>query len=381
MIASTPRDPWRAAWRVAISDRLLIALLLALAFGSTLTTCLPQMPWADPAFYAQWLSVTQARFGQATTVMQSLGLFTVTRSFGFRLLLALLFGCLSLRLVDGIDRFRRREASDPPEEWRPLAALDLPAAVDDLRARRYRLLGESPLFQADRWPGADLFPLLAHSGALLLLAGLIVAHLWGWQVEGVVVQSGERATLPGGGGWVALAQDGREITHSPGLVTFVEQRGPGVQASVTDSSGRQLALHRTVESEPVTRLRAALTEDKYFAVPEAQMVVRLVAQQDAVLVQVYRSPPGQLITEQVVEGDAELEVEGVTLELVASSYAQLTATFNPGLWPSGVGVLLLAVGLLGSIIWPARRFWLREEAGQVQVAGDAPPILAPEEGS
>ncbi len=338
------------------------------------------MPWADPASYARWLSVTQARFGQATAMMRALGLFTIAHSFGFRALLALLAGCLALRLVEGIDRLLDgRKMTGPPEEWRPLADVRLPDALEWLRSHHYRLSGESPPFQADRWPGADLLPLLAHGGALLLLVSLLVTHLWGWQAEGVIVQSGERVTLPGGGE-VALGAAG-SVTHTPGLVTFVEQRGPGVRASVVDGTGRPLELYQTTASATVTQLNVALTEDQYFAVPEAQMVVRLAAQQDAVLVQVYRSPPGQLITEQVVAGDAELEVEDVTLNLVASPYAQLTVTFNPGLWPSGIGILLLVAGLVGDAIWPARRFWLREEAGQVQVAGDAPPIPASGKGS
>ena len=381
MIAQTPRDPWRAIWQVAISDGLLIALLLGVSFGLTLTAWLPQMPLADPSASAQWLSMTQARFGQATATMQALGLFTITHSFGFRALLALLGGCLLLRLIEGSERFRRnREMAQPAGEWRSLADLNLPDAVSDLRDRRYRVLGESPLFQADRWPWADLFPLLIHTGALLLLAGLLITYLWGWQVEGLIVQSGEQAALDDAEKWVALDKDGRGVTHSPGIVTFVEQRGPGVQASAADETRHPLALYQTTESTPVTQLRIVLTEERYFAIPEAQMVIRLVAQPEgSVLVQVYRSPPGQLITGQVVEGDAELEVEGVTLEFASVPYARITATFNPGLWPSGIGIVLLLVGLLGSVAWPARRFWLREEAERVQAAGGLPPTLAQSE--
>jgi len=381
MISQTPRDPWRIIWRVVTGDGLPVILLLALAAGLTLTVWIPQMPQADPIAYAQWLSGARARFGEATATMQALGLFTVTRSLAFRALLALLAGCLSLRLIESGGRLRRdREMAEPVEEWKPLADVTLSDVVDDLRDRRYRVLSAPPLFQADRWPWAELFPLLAQGGALLLLIGLLITHLWGWRVEGLIVQSGERATLPDAAGWVALSEDAGRVTHSPGIVTFVEQRGPGAQVSAAGDDGHPLSLQQAFEADPVTQLRLALAEDQYFAIPEAQLIVRLAPQPDSsVLVQVYRSPPGRLVTETVMEGDAELTVDDVTLEFTAAPYARLTTTFNPGLWPTGIGLVFLMVGLWGSVAWPARRFWLREEAGGARGAGALPSVLVREE--
>nr|HID12543.1 hypothetical protein [Anaerolineae bacterium] len=389
MIAQARRDPWRVIWQIVTSDGLLAVLLLSIAAGLTITTWLPQIPLADPVAYAQWLSEAQTRFGKVTQTMQALGLFTITRTFGFRALLALLAGCLLLRLIESGDRLRRsREMAEPAGEWQTLASVRLPDVMDDLRHRHYRVLRQPPLFQADRWPWADLFPLLAHAGGLLLLLGLLLTHLWGWRVEGLIVQSGERVTLPGTEKWVALDEDARRVTHSPGIVTFVEERGPGVRASAADGTGRSLSLQQTAEADPVTQLTVALTEDQYFAIPEAQLIVRLAPQpshvveaRSPVLVQVYRSPPGRLTTETVVEGDAELTVGGVTLELTSAPYARLTATLSPGLWPTGVSLVLLIAGLLGSAAWPVHRFWLREETGEVKGTGDLPRVLAGGEGA
>jgi cytochrome c biogenesis protein ResB len=389
MIAQTPRDPWRATWQLATSDGLLAALLLGIAAGLAITAWLPQMPVADPAAYARWLSKAQARFGNTTPTMQTLGLFAIARSLGFRALLALLAGCLLLRLIEIGDRLRQnRGLARPAGEWRELTGVRLPGAANNLRRRRYRVLSEPPLLQADRWPWADLFPLLAHGGALLLLAGLLVTHLWGWRVEGLIVQSGERATLPDTSKWVALDEDASEVTHSPGIVTFVEERGPGVQVRATDGTGRPLPLQQTAEADPVTQLTVALTEDQYLAIPEAQLILRLAPQpggvieaHSPVLAQVYRSPPGRLETETIVEGDAELTVDQVTLELASVPYARLTATSNPGLWPTGAGLVLLVAGLLGSVAWPVRRFWVREETGRIEGTGDLPPALARGEGA
>ena len=385
MITSTPRrDPWQATWQTTTSDSLLAVLLLTIAVGLTIAACLPQMPLADPVAYARWLSEAQARFGQATQTMQTLGLFTITRSLGFRILLALLTGCLLLRLVESGDRLRQnREIAEPAGEWQSLAGVRLPDVVDDLRRRRYRVLSNPPLFQADRWPWADLFPPLTHAGGLLLLAGLLITHLWGWRVEGLIVQSGSRVTPPGAEQWVALDDDARRVTHSPGIVAFVEERGPGVRVSAADGTGQPLLLQQAANADPVTQLTVALTEDQHFAIPETQLGVRLALPpghapevHGPVLVQVYRSPPGRLTTETVVEGDAELTVDDVTLELDSVPYARLTVTFNPGLWPTGVGIVLLVAGLLASVAWPVRRFWLREETEEITGAGDLPPTLA-----
>jgi len=390
MITQTPRhDPWQAVWQVATSDGLLIALLLAIATGLTITAWLPQIPLADPVAYARRLSEAQARFGKATQTMQTLGLFTITRSLGFRVLFALLAGCLLLRLIENGDRLRQsQEMAEPAGEWEPLAGVRLPGAIENLRRRHYRVLSKPPLFQADRWPWADLFPSLAHAGGLLLLVGLLLTHLWGWHVEGLIVQSSERVTLPGTEEWVALDNDASRVTHSPGIVTFVEERGPGVQVNVTDGTGQPLLLQQAAEADPVTQLTLALTEDQHFAIPEAQLGIRLAKQpshvgeaHSPVLVQVYRSPPGRLATETVVEGDVELTVDDVTLELTSMPYARMTATFNPGLWPTCAGLVLLVAGLLGSAAWPARRFWLREEIGEAKGTGDLPPNLAKSEGA
>jgi hypothetical protein len=385
MITSTPRrDPWRATWQIATSDSLLAVLLLVIAAGLTIAAYLPQMPPADPVAYARWLSEAQARFGQATQTMQTLGLFTITRSLGFRILLALLTGCLLLRLVESGSRlWQNQKIAEPAGEWQSLTGVRLPDVMDDLRRQRYRVLSQPPLFQADHWPWADLLPPLVSTGGLLLLVGLLITYLWGWRVEGLIVQSGSRITPHGAEQWVALDDDAKRVTHSPGIVTFIQERGPGVRVAARDGTGQSLPLQQAANADPVTQLTVALTEDQHFAIPEAQLGVRLALPpghtpeiHGPVLVQVYRSPPGRLATETVVEGDAELTVDNVTLELDSVPYARLTVTFNPGLWPTGAGIALLVAGVLGSVAWPVRRFWLREENEEIKGAGDLPPTLA-----
>jgi len=394
MIAQAPgrseRDPWRTIWRIATGDSFTAAVLLVVAAGLITAAWLPQMPEGDLTAHAQWLSRTQARFGDATTTLQRLGLFSITSSIGFRAALALLAGCLSLRLVECGDRLHQnREMSEPQEEWQEFADVHLLETVEQLRRQHYRILNASSIFQIDRWPWADAFPLLAHAGALLLLAGLFLTCLWGWQFEGLIVQADEKVTLPGTGKWVALDGDARRETHSPGVSVFFEEHGPGVRASAADAAGRPLLLQHTPEADPAAQLTVAMTEDQYFAIPEAQLVVRLTVQPDQttdihtpVLVQVYRSPSGRLTSETVMEGDVELAVEEVTLKLASLPYARLTVSFNPGFWPTVAGLALSAAGILGSLVWPQRRFWLREESEQqIAVIGDLLPALTRGEGA
>ncbi len=383
MIAQTTRDPWRSAWRFAISRGLLAALLLGVAACLIITLWLPQAPSADPIAYARWLSQAQARFGNATSTMRALGLFAITRSVVFRLLLALVADCLILRLVEGGDRLlRSREMAEPAGKWRALEDVHLPGVMAELQRRGYRTLGDAELFQADRWLWAELSPLLAYSGGLLLLIGLLLARLWGWQLDGLTIQSGEQVVLPGTGKWITLDSSTRRVMHSPGIVVSGEESGPGMWVSAVDSAGRSLGLQRTAEAEPVPQVAVALTGDQYLAIPEAQRIIRLAPQpsgaMDAltpVLVQVYRSPPGRLETESVVEGGGRLMADGLRLEFIDAPYVRLAAVFNPGRWPAIAGLVLLVVGVLGAIVWPSRRFWLREDGEGVVGTGDLPPAL------
>ena len=379
-MAKRTSDPWRITWRFATSDMALVVLLLGLAVGVIATAWIPQRPSSDPD-YARWLSQVQARFGGATSLMGLLGLFNVTGSFGFRALLACLSACLVLRLVEKVDHIRRfRQAKEPEGNWQEISGAGLGELLDWLGRRRYRIVEGSAYFQIDRWPWVDAFVVMAHSGALLLLAGLLLSHLWGWQVQGVVLQRGQRISLTGGDHWVALGPAGSDVRHSPGVIAWVEERGPGVRVQAFAADGQELGLQLTVEAEPSTELALALTEDGYFAVPEANLIVRLTPRSRSPFtrldVQIYRSPPGEIIAEAVTEegGEAEVTVEDVALRLTPAPYVELTASQNPGRWLAGLGLFLLVGGLVANTAWPADRFWLREREAFIEANGPLPPM-------
>jgi hypothetical protein len=75
-------------------------------------------------------------------------------------------------------------------------------------------------------------------------------------------------------------------------------------------------------------------------------------------------------------GEARLVVESVTMEFTSAPYALVTVTHNPGRWPAGLSLMLLMAGVVGTVIWPAHRFWLREEKASVLGAGPVPTWLS-----
>jgi len=332
------RDPWQTIWQVGTSRELLLALLLAIAVGLAISAGLPQLSPTDSVAYAQKLSEARARFGDATATMQQLGLFNITRSFGFRALMALLAACLSLRMIDNIQRLLQSQSSRSVE-----------TARDNDSATPYPENASTSL----RWPSEQVAELLAHVGGLLILIGLLLTYLWGWHIEDVTLQPGSPTLLDATQKWVALESDNQTVRHSPGIRSVVTAEGPGFQVSATDESGQALEITETSTSSPTASLTLALSEDRYFAIPSARLVFRLSPQADTVvgspdstLVQVYRSPPGKLIQERIVENTTDLTVDNVTLHLVSVPYVQVDVSFTPGSWPIGFGMALLITGIV-----------------------------------
>ena len=142
-----------------------------------------------------------------------------------------------------------RKWAEPPGGWRILPVVRSAELVGELHRRRYRILGELPLLQADRWPWADAALPLAYLGALLLLLGLLITHLWGWRLEGVLVRNGTRMTLPGTTEWVVVDRTGRRTAHSPGLVVFIEREAlEGVVEN--DTLEQEVSVRRGHHLEP-----------------------------------------------------------------------------------------------------------------------------------
>ncbi len=338
MVVRSPRDPWRVVWQAAVYDGTLALILFTTAAALAVAAWFPQMPRGDSVAYARQLSSLQARFGNAARMMQSFGLFDITRSWGFRSLVALIAVCVVLRTIELGGRLLNRTASSTENE----------------------VPNEGGSF----WPGAasDLFSLLSHAGVLLLLSGVVVSQLWGWHRSALIVQGDAWVVLPGSDTWVALNADGRSVAHSSGLRVQAEDWGPGAIVRATDGAGRSLSLQQNPGAEPAPELAVPLvqdpdlgTRDALLAIPQAQLIVRLLPEAElgsestgGLLVQAYRSPSGELVAEAVVGEKAALEIGDVTLEIVSSPYARLAVTHSPGAGLSAAGVLVLLGGVLAT---------------------------------
>jgi hypothetical protein len=363
---------------------------VVIAVALVMMAWLPQMSTVNQVEYGRQLFQAQARFGNATRLLQSLGLFNISSTVGFRVLLALLGGLLLLRLVESADRlWNHREPITPTSEWRELGGLTLEEATRNIRQMRYRVVEASPLVQADRWPWAELCIVTAHTGAILLLVGMFLNAVWGWRLDGVVVQTGRRLALPETDHWVALSDTDDRVTHSRGIRTAVSERGPGVRVTAVDSSGQKLPLLQTPDSAGAEELRLVLTEDPYlatretqFAIPQANLVLRVMPQPDTdpgtrtpILIQAYRSPSGDLAAQALVVDRSEFTLDGTTIRVSQAPYNRLSIVFHPGLGPALVGLALLVAGSSASIVWPVRRLWMRNGGERPTMGTGALPLV------
>lgn len=363
------------------------AVLLFLSILLAALLIFPQTP-SDPEAASRWLAQIQAQFGARVTLLQTLGLFAIGRSPLFRVLLALLAFLLLVRSVAWAERLSRGQRATPGEgEWQALASQDLEQTASQLRRRRYRVrpVPEGNGLQADRWPWAELGATLAHVGPLVLLLGLLVGQVTGWREEQLMAAPGETVSLPGR----------REITVDDGATTprfdpfavriYVGGMGPEVMVSATDSRGGSLEVQRSPEAAPVSRLTLRLTEqdtDAYFAIPDAELVVRITADPEVALeadaplqIQIFRSPSGSLIQEAVLEEDMDLSQGDTDIHFLRGHYLIFTAAYDPALWLKVTGVIIAALALLAQGIWPPRRLWVRSNGSDLVGVGDLPPGL------
>lgn len=363
-----------------------------------LVLVIPQLP-PTLSETGPWLAQVRARFGSAMPVLNALGLFSIGDSPLFRVLLSLLILLLLVRSADrAVDLgtgHRGATSECDGRAWRALAEADLRTARRSLKKRGYRIKPLSDeAFQADRWPVAETMDLLAHVGPILLTLGLLVGVAWGWRVNPVQGQSGETVDLPRRGEITVPALSAAGRARLEGLRLYVEGTMPELTVSATDTAAGPLGLIQTPEAEPADQLSVRLSNEMpsaHFAIPDAALFVRLTLDPEApagadapILVQVFRIRSGEQVTERVISGpeDQVVAADGVEIEVDRAGYLVLTAIHDPGYWIKIVGLLVTAVGLVGRVLWPPRRLWVRQDEDRLEAQGTPPQWLieAPEGG-
>ena len=379
------RTFWHIAWEVATGDASLAIVLFALALCWTLLLFLPQAP-SDPLTLGRWTAQVEARFGPLSGPLRSLGFFSLLHSPLYHALLSALAFLLLVRTVAWVERlWEGRRVDRGTGEWSPVDGGGLEEMARWLARRGYRTRRtvKGHVLQADRWPWAELMAVLVHLGPLLLLVGLWVGGMRGWRVEGLIGEAGKRVDVPGGGTVALMETPAGWASDRPGVRLYVAGVGPELTVSAVDSEGDALGLQQATGEPLSSTLQFRLTErepDAYFAIPEAGLVVRIAPESEAVLqpgmslrVQVFRSPSGNLVWEESIQGEAaELAVEGVRIRIERGTYPVLSAVYDPGRWLKVMALVVTGLAMLGWGFWPVRRLWLRVDQGQPVGAGDLP---------
>ncbi|MBI5565816.1 MAG: hypothetical protein HY870_13050 [Chloroflexi bacterium] len=401
-VSPTPiRDPWRRAWRALAGDRWLAALLLALAGLLSAAALLPQTPQTDPVAYSRWLSETQQQFGSLTTPLISLGLFSITQSIGFRVLVAFLAVSGTLRLIETVDRWRAlRRFPDRPTQpaFDRVAEIDRAAAQAQLRGWRFQT--DNDLISAERYQHRSLVATIAlYVGGLVLVLGLAVATLTDTRTESSVVEPGAITAMPGtpytlrldaltdGRATVAVLNEGQPIGQGEladrqpvivgGVSIYLRDTGPAVIVTAS-RGGKALGLQSTVDSPAQPEKLLSFTPDRsevFVAAPEADIVLQLTWLSDErYTAQALQMATGKVLASREIVPGESLSVGAAAFAFESAAFVTVAVVQQPAHWLIVPGWLLINLGALGTLAWRASRVWLEAQGAQTRVLSDEAPI-------
>ena len=414
---STPTaHPIDRLYRAAASDRLLIGVLAVAALASLLSLLLPQAPAPTAQeSTARWLAETASRYGALGGVMQTLGLFDVSHSLVWRLLLAALtlIGLLRFGLA-AEEAWSRLRAGDPArwlaqaQRWplRAQVAADADAArvmaeaAEDLRNEGWRVIqpaagAATPLMIAERSRAGVIAAPLFYLGMVAVLAGLWLGQWRGWRETAISLPPDQPVHLShdssltlraesgpaAGAETIWLQRDGGPALQKSfsfagllyGAGVWVRRTGAGQALTVTASSAAGDAL----SLQPVDRRSAAQTEltlsfdqpraEQLFLVPAREVVFSVVAfpalpergfDGPAFLVQAFAANQREPVTNQFVEGNAQLTVGDDLYSLSAGRTVTVEVSRRPGLPAAALGLLAMLAGAMLALRRPAGRLVL-----------------------
>lgn len=193
------RDLFWLIWRLLISVRFALGLILFLALAGLLGVLLPQIPIpmrGDPAAVAAWLEFQRGKFGPLTDAMYRLGLFNVFNALWFQAALGVLIVAVAVCTTNRfpaiwrtITRPRKRINDSYFVRAHHRASFATPAdpagLEGALRRHRYRVeryvQGENVYLFAQRFQWAQLGTFASHLALILLLVGALVSRLTGFE--------------------------------------------------------------------------------------------------------------------------------------------------------------------------------------------------------
>jgi cytochrome c biogenesis protein ResB len=396
------RDFWRSLWQFLTSDAVMIALCFIVAVGAIAALALPQSPaagTADPVAYSRWEADAKLREGALFEPLFALGLSSVAQTAWWRIALVALATVTALRLTDRVSRLvaarTLAHAGAVRDEPRIRVMLDAPpldGMAMALRQQRYRVAqpGEDVL-TADRSPWAEALSIVMHAGLLIVIAGLLMNVLLGWEAINRAVVAGvptlihpeHEVTLAGDGDDGATMQlvvqpADAQMTLAPGQVASVNgiaialrQITPGYRLSATTADNQPVLIRASNFVSPTTEVLLTFSEgepERYVAVPDAGVALALspgASLDQPGAVRVIAISSGSVITETAIA--PQLTVDGTTFQFTPARGAVIDARSSPGdplVW-TGLGLGL--IGLIGALAWPMRRIVVRHRGHWTEV--------------
>ncbi|MBC7249769.1 MAG: cytochrome c biogenesis protein ResB, partial [Anaerolineae bacterium] len=263
-------------------------------------------------------------------------------------------------------------------------------------------------FHADTGLWSYAGALALHVGVLLLLLGGLIGGRWGWQTESLRLGPGRQGDIREtgytlrlddlvvkGGDFraeVALLRESAVVSRGvvserrplrySGLTVRGMGYGPAAVVRAWDETGRPLTLQSFAEgAEPAEEAYLpfeALGEEHYFAVPESNLVVRLVLVEDeradvgpSFEMQAYRRNSADPVFEGTLSSGHEVVINGHRYSVEVQYYALLLVRHDPGSGFVLLGLLLAAGGLLVTLWKPRAQAWVlvADEGGEVIIRG------------
>jgi hypothetical protein len=339
-------------WTTLAGKRLVLLVLSILILIRIAALLLPQIPvsTAEAAAFNRWLAELRPRLGQATRPLASLGLLTIRSSLIIRIALS----ALALVAAANLDRLRQL--------WQ---ARDEGQVSDEAQA---------PNEGQARERGART---LIAIGALLLIGGWVGQMLWGWQDPEVVAWPDQMIMLPQRN--LTIAQPSGPIgmvREKFGLYVLSRGERVGLEVQVTDADGATThLLLPSVQEDPQPSLRLAFTTrdpEAFFAVPDADIIMRLNQIMQTIQIQAYRSASGDLLAETTLawtDTGAQLEVDDIRATFSLTRLPRYELIYNPGAIADILGFLLIATG---GLLLPTIPRADRDEGGEAAPEDEDP---------
>jgi hypothetical protein len=405
------RDWLDRLWRLASSGRVTLTLLALLAFTLALSAIFPQVATSpDNAELERRLAAAAAAYRGLGAFLRGLGVFTVLTGPWLRLLLALLTYNLALRLADQLGALAamRRPVTAPPPLRPGLTAVHTTApatqelalmTVQRVLQARYPLVvtelgADQGRMYGRRGRPAALSGVLVTLGLLLGLAGTALNITSGWRISETPMVAQSSVTLPLAGAPQLILEeiagdaadatatftlawaDGRRLALRAGHLRparagdlWISQlsAGPALQARAA-SRARPLSLQLladdvrfTPEASELIRVpfRQAQPEQA-FAIPDRNLTFRAVSYNSlpaqgilgpVFLIEAYRGDEPTPVLTRLVETEALLSIDDVTVELRRDRHTVLAAAYLPGMLFLGLAVLFGLAGAAFGLAW------------------------------